>query len=315
MSHNHLHETEHTQEHEHSHGHSHVHGHNHMHVHGDAEKNISKAFFLNAFFVIVEIVGGIFTNSIAILSDALHDFGDCLSLGVAWAMQKKSKKGRDQNYTYGYKRWSLMGSLFLSGVLTVSSILIFIEAIKRIITPEPISAQGMVWIAIFGILINGSAAFSVKKGSSLNERAVFLHIMEDVIGWVAVLAASITMLFVDFPYIDPIMSIAISIWVLYNVVRNLHSIFRILLQGTPEDISIEELKEDLLKAEGVQSIHDLHIWSMDGESNVMTLHVVTEEEDTMSIKKAILEVVHEYHVDHVTMEFERPGVECLTSCD
>ncbi len=297
-----------------AHVHQHGHGHHH-HMHGDSEKNIATAFFLNAFFVVVEVVGGLFTNSIAILSDALHDFGDCLSLGFAWFMQRKSKQSRDANYTYGYKRYSLLGSLFLSAILTVSSIFIFVEATKRILHPEAINATGMIWISILGILFNGGAALGVHRGTSLNERAVYLHIMEDVLGWIAVLIASVVMKFTDWPWIDPVLSIGISIWVLYNVFGNFHSIFRVLLQGAPDDISIADLKKDIEAVKGVESIHDFHIWSLDGESNVMSIHVVTEDEDTLSIKKAILHVIHEYNVEHVTMEFEKPGIDCLTSCD
>lgn len=112
--------------------------HNHTHSHGNAAGNISTAFFLNAFFVVVELVGGLYTNSIAILTDALHDFGDCLSLGTAWALQKKSEQGRTPRYTYGYRRFSLLGSIFLSGVLTLSSVFVVIEAVKRLLSPQPV---------------------------------------------------------------------------------------------------------------------------------------------------------------------------------
>lgn len=186
-------------------------GHNHTHSHNNAEKNISIAFFLNAFFVIVELIGGFLTNSIAILTDALHDFGDCLSLATAWFLQKKSTQLRDRKYSYGYKRFSLLGSIFLSGVLTVSSIFVLVEAFKRISTPQDVSAQGMLGIAIFGVIINGAAAFRVKQGTSLNERAVYLHIMEDVLGWIGVLAVSIVMIFVYIPALDSLLSIGISI--------------------------------------------------------------------------------------------------------
>ncbi|MGL5635537.1 MAG: cation diffusion facilitator family transporter, partial [Bacteroidales bacterium] len=219
----------------------HNHGHNHNHEHGDT-KNIAVAFILNSFFVIVEIIGGYLTNSIAIMSDALHDFGDSLSLGIAWGLQKKAKKGRDNKYSYGYKRFSLLGSIFLSGVLSISSVYVLIEAIKRISAPESVDAKGMLWLAIFGIIINGSAAFRLKKGTSLNEKAVFLHIMEDVLGWVAVLIVSITMMFVDLPVLDPLLSIAISIWVMSNVYKNIRETFKVLLQAIPDSVDAEALE-------------------------------------------------------------------------
>lgn len=290
------------------------HNHNHNHDHGDT-KNIAIAFILNSFFVIVEIIGGYLTNSIAIMSDALHDFGDSLSLGIAWGLQKKAKKGRDNKYSYGYKRFSLLGSIFLSGVLSVSSIYVLIEAIKRISAPESVDAKGMLWLAIFGIIINGSAAFRLKKGTSLNEKAVFLHIMEDVLGWGAVLIVSITMMFVDLPILDPLLSIAISIWVMSNVYKNIRETFKVLLQAIPDSVDTEALENEIKQIPEVESIHDLHIWSLDGESHIMTLHIVTESKDKRSIKSRIIAISEKYHIVHVTIEMESADYDCLHSCD
>jgi len=290
-------------------------GHNH-HNHGDnATKNISFAFFLNLFFVIVEVIGGLLTNSIAILSDALHDFGDCLSLAVAWMFQKKATQKRDHKYTYGYKRFSLLGSVFLSGVLVVSSTFVLFEAGKRLFEPQDVNAHGMLWIAIVGVLINGAAALKLKKGDSLNERAVFLHIMEDVLGWVAVLIASIVMMFVDLPILDPILSIAISLWVMTNVYRNMRDTFRIMLQATPENINIGDLEKKLHAAEDIISIHDLHLWTMDGESHIMTLHVVSNTINPEQLKHNILNTAKRFQIDHVTIEIEPPGINCQHFCE
>lgn len=291
-----------------------AHHHNHSHP-SNAEKNISIAFFLNSLFVIIELVGGIMTNSIAILSDALHDLGDSLSLAIAWFLQRKSKSGRDAHYSYGYKRFSLLGSVFLSGVLSVSSVFIIVEAVKRIITPVQVSAQGMLWLAIVGIIINGASALRVKSGTSISERAVYLHIMEDVLGWIAVLIASIVMLFVDLPILDPILSLCITIWVLSHVYSNMKATFKVFLQAVPSQIEVEELKKELLESDGILSIHDLHLWSLDGESHVMTLHIVTNEEDILPIKRHILEIAHKYNITHSTLEMERSESECVTSCE
>ena len=296
------------------HNQSHSHSHNHSHG-NNATKNISFAFFLNLFFVVVEIIGGIFTNSIAILSDALHDFGDCLSLAVAWAFQKKATKKRNNKYTYGYKRFSLLGSIFLSGVLVVSSAFVLFEAGKRIFEPQEVNAHGMLWIAIIGVVINGAAALRLKKGSSLNERAVFLHIMEDVLGWVAVLIASIVMMFVNLPIIDPILSIAISLWVLTNVYRNMRDTFRIMMQATPDNIDLDDLEKKLLGGEDVISIHDLHLWTMDGESHIMTLHIVSNTTNPEQLKHDIIDIAKPFNIDHVTIEIEKSGIDCQHCCN
>jgi cobalt-zinc-cadmium efflux system protein len=286
------------------------------HYHEDnASKNISIAFFLNLFFAVVEVIGGLLTNSIAILSDALHDFGDCLSLAVAWAFQKKTTKERDRRYSYGYKRFSLLGSIFLSGVLFVSSVFVLYEAGKRIFEAQEVNAHGMLWIAIAGVLINGAAALRMKKGHSLNERAVFLHIMEDVLGWVAVLFVSIVMMFVHLPVLDPILSIAISIWVLTNVFRNMRDTFRIMLQATPGDVDTEDLEKKLNTVEDVVSIHDLHLWTIDGESHIMTLHVVSNTTNPEQLKRNIINIAKPFHIDHVTIEIEKPNIDCQHNCD
>ncbi len=297
------------------------HNHNHNHTHGrggdsggSATKNIVTAFFLNLGFAAVELVGGLLTNSVAILSDALHDFGDSVSLGVAWALQKRSSKGRDAKFSYGYKRFSLLGSVFLSGILLVSSIFIATEAVERLAEPQEVHAQGMLWLAIAGILVNGFAALRLKKGTTLNERAVFIHIMEDVMGWTAVLVASVVMIFVEHPvtrFLDPVISLAITAWVLWNVARNLRDTFRILLQGIPDGLDAARLTDEVLAVEGVEGLHDLHLWSQDGETHVMTLHIVVSEglslADTEHIKQSVRDIGRSYSADHVTVEIETAG--------
>lgn len=287
----------------------------HQHLH-NAEKNISIVFFLNLFFVVVELVGGFITNSVAILSDAIHDIGDCLSLAVSWLMQKKSTKSRDNKYSYGYKRFSILGSIFLSGVLCVSSGFILFEACIRLFNPQSVDAHGMLWLAIFGTLINGAAALRVKSGHSLNERAVYLHIMEDVLGWIAVLLVSIVMMFWNIPILDPIISILISIWVLYNVTQNVRAAMKTILQAVPDGVNITELQKQIESLPNIISTHDMHIWSLDGESHIMTLHVVvTPTGDKQVIRHNINSISGKYNIHHSTIEFEDEGFVCEMNCD
>lgn len=271
-------------------------------------KNIITAFALNLSFAIIELIGGLLTNSVAILSDALHDFGDSLSLGVAYYLQKKSEKKGDKFYSYGYKRFSLLGSIFISVVLLVSSVFIVEESIRRIITPQETNAQGMFILAILGIIVNGAAVLRMHKGKSHNERAVTLHMMEDLLGWLAVLAASFIMIFIDVPVIDPILSIAITVWVLFNVYRNLKETFRIMLQEVPKDIDINKIEKELLKIDGVKSIHDLHIWTLDGEKHIMTVHIVSglplDSETVKRLKYEARKSILELNINHITVEIE-----------
>lgn len=292
-------------------GHNHSHGHSHnSSMEGKSSKNIIIAFLLNLVFAFVELIGGYLTNSMSIMSDALHDFGDCISLAVAWGFQKKSQKKGDIKFSYGYKRFSLLGSVFLSAILMVSSVFILYKSVGRLMNPEPIHAQGMLWLAIVGVAVNVLAALRLKKGSSLSERAVFIHIMEDVLGWVAVLVASIVMMFIDLPILDPILSIVITIWVLYNVTRNLLNVFNVLLQGVPSDVDVEVLSGKIATIKGVTSIHDMHIWSFDGESHSMTLHVVSSANNIPEIKQKIRNIAKYYHISHVTIEVDCADESC-----
>ncbi|MCT4600011.1 MAG: cation diffusion facilitator family transporter [Marinifilaceae bacterium] len=295
--------------------HNHAHGHVHSH---EGTKNITIAFILNAIFVVIEIVGGLLTNSIAILSDALHDFGDCISLGITWGLQKKSQKGRDANYSYGYKRFSLLGSIFLGGILSISSVIVMVEAVGRILNPEAVDARGMLWLAIIGVFINGLAAFRLSKGNSISQRAVYLHIMEDVLGWIAVLVSSVVMMYWKLPILDSILSIAISTWVLYNVYKNLRRTFAVLLQAIPKDVNVSLLEKEIKGIEGVVDIHDVHIWSLDGESHVMSLHLVLDDISQIQkvdIKKKVKALSLKFNIVHITNEIEFVGEECINSCD
>lgn len=282
----------------------------HLHNHTTDKQtgNIRLAFFLNLFFALIELVGGLYTNSVAILSDAVHDFGDSISLGFAWFLQKKSNKGRDENYSYGYKRFSLLGAIMISVVLLVSSFFIVRESILRIMDPQETNAKGMLIFAFIGIAVNGFAAYRLRSGHSLSEKAVSIHLLEDVLGWVAVLIVSVVMLFIDFPILDPILSIAITIWVFTNIYKNLKNTFKVLMQEVPQDIDVNEMLDKISKMPSVIGVHDFHLWSLDGERNIMTLHVVTANsttsENTLKIKQEIKELAHSYNVEHVTLEFE-----------
>ncbi|MBV6492632.1 MAG: Cadmium, cobalt and zinc/H(+)-K(+) antiporter [Turneriella sp.] len=293
-------------------GHEH---HHHHHDHKSVGKNIALGVVLNLLFAVIELIGGFITNSVAILTDALHDFGDALSLVVAWVLQKTSEKPRDVRFSYGYKRYSLMGTVFISTILAVGSVIMISESVKRFFHPQEANAQGMFILAVFGIAINGIAALRMKRGKSLSERAIFLHFMEDVLGWIAVLLGSILMIFFRLPWFDPLLSLGIAVWVLYNVVRNLNSVAKIFLQQIPHGIEIEKIHEAMVAVKGVCSVHDLHIWTLDGESHVMTLHaVINPRAKAAKIKLALKEVAHRLSIGHVTIEIEY-GEEDCASCD
>lgn len=280
----------------------------HHHHHENTTKNIRVAFFLNTAFTIIEIVGGMYTNSVAILSDAVHDLGDTISLGLSWYFQHLSKKKRDSVYSYGYKRFSLLGAIITSIILLIGSIYIISETIPRLIAPEQTKTEGMILLAILGVVVNGAAVLKLKKGHSMNEKVVSLHLMEDVLGWVAVLVGSIIMHFWDFPIIDPLLSAGIAIYILLNIYKNLKQSFQIVLQGIPENINLEKVVKLITDMKEVHSVHDCHVWTMDGEYNVFTTHVVLysncDIDSLEDIKSAIKARLKNEEIHHITIEFE-----------
>lgn len=277
-----------------------------------ATGNIRFAFFLNLGFTIIEIIGGILTNSVAILSDALHDFGDSISLGLAWYFQKLSRKGSNARYTYGYKRFSLLGALANSLILVTGSLYILSETIPRLINPQPANEKGMFLLAILGIVVNGAAVIRLKKGNSLNERVVSLHLLEDVLGWAAILVGSVLMYFFDLPFIDPLLSILISIYILVHVAHSIKESMQILLQATPESVDLQHIRERLLLHPFIGDVHDMHVWSADGNYHVMTMHVVLKNEnnDVSVLKDEIRILLKEEQIEHATIEFEQEGEKC-----
>ena len=268
------------------------------------EKNILIAFVLNISFSIFEFFGGIFTNSVAILSDSIHDLGDAFSIGVSYFMERKSKKKANKKYTYGYIRYSVLGGVITTTILLVGSILVIISSVKRLFNPVEVNYSGMIIFAIIGVILNLAAAYVTKDGGSINQKSVNLHMLEDVLGWIVVLIGSIVMNFTDISMIDSIMSIGVSIFILINALKNLKAVLDLFLEKTPNDIDIDELKEHLLEIRGVDDIHHIHVWSIDGYNNYATMHIVSKSKDISKVKKEIREELEEHNICHAILETE-----------
>ena len=268
------------------------------------EKNILIAFLLNISFSIIEFIGGIFTNSVAIFSDSIHDLGDALSIGISYFLEKKSKKKADNNYTYGYIRYSVLGGVITTTILLVGSVLVIIGAIKRLFNPVNINYSGMIVFGIIGVVLNFIAAYVTKEGDSINQKSVNLHMLEDVLGWIIVLIGAVVMNFTDIKVLDSIMSILVATFILYNSLKNLKSVLDLFLEKTPKNINIEELKKHLLNIDDVEDIHHIHVWSIDGYKILATMHIVTKSEDIASVKKKIREELLEHNICHAILETE-----------
>lgn len=284
------------------------------HSHDVSSGRIGVVFFLNFSFTIIEFIGGLLTNSTAIMADAVHDLGDTLSIGFAWILSRISSKHPDEKFTYGYHRFSMLGALINGLVLIVGSIWILSQAIPRLITPEMPHAQGMFWLAVLGLTVNGYATWKLSAGKTLNERVLNWHLLEDVLGWLSVLIVSVILLFVEWPVLDPMLSIIFTVFILFNVFRSFGQTIKVFLQSTPDERTLSEIREKLTSIDHVKAIHHLHLWSLDGEHHVLTTHIELENflcaEDQKALKEDINSQLHDFALAHTTIEIEMPDETC-----
>lgn len=274
------------------------------------EKNILVAFLLNLFFSIFELIGGIFTNSVAIISDAVHDLGDSFSIGLSYFLEKKSKKKPDDKYTYGYMRYSVLGAIITNAILITGSVLVIYNAIERLFNPVDINYNGMIIFAVFGVVVNFLAAYFTRDGDSLNQKAVNLHMMEDVLGWVVVLIGALVIKVTEINMIDSILSIGVACYVLIHALTSFKDIVDLFLTKVPSGVNVSELSKHILEIDGVEDVHHVHVWSMDGVNNYATMHIVSNKKDISKIKKSIREELEEHGINHVTIEIDNNKDEC-----
>ena len=235
-------------------GHAMHDGHSHHH---HASGNIKLAFFLNLGFAAVEIVGGIVTGSTAILADAVHDLGDSFALGQAWYFEKVSLGKSNPRYSYGYKRFSLLGALISTVVLLTSSLFILLQAIPRIFAPNHPNAGGMILLAVAGVTVNGFAMARLSKDKGMNSRVVALHLLEDVLGWVAVLVVAVILYFWDVPVLDPVLAVLITLYILGGVVKNLRAMLPVFLQAVPPELDLAVITREIEQLQHILSL--IHI--------------------------------------------------------
>lgn len=280
--------------------------HNHIHLHSDgAGKNILSAFFINLTFTVIAIIGGWLTNSMAIISDAIHDLGCTVSIALAWVFERIAGHKPTHRFTFGYRRFTLLGAFVNAFILLGGSSVVLYESIKRLAHPEEVNAEGMLWFALLAILFKGLAAWRTWKGASVNQRMVSLHLLGDCLGWVAVLLGSIVMIFVKVPLLDPILSVCISLYILYNVVHNLVVAFRIVLEGTPANIDYKILKAEVSALPGIAELTDLRVWSLDNEHHAAEVHLTTSLnslKEIEEIKKSLRTILDSYGVMISTIE-------------
>ena len=286
----------------------------HHHHHGTVSERMGFAFFLNFGFTIIEFIGGYLTNSTAIMADAVHDLGDSLSIGTAWLLSHLSEKQANKIYTYGFKRLSLFGALFNGLVLVVGSAWILIISIPRLFDPVMPHTEGMFLLAILGVTVNGVAAYRLSGGKTMNEKVLNWHLIEDVLGWLAVLIVSVVMHFVDWPILDPLLSVGFTLFILINVLRSLKTTFQLFLQATPDKELLDKIEESIVAVEGVADTHHLHLWSLDGENHVLSVHINTQPDFPVSryaeLKQSLKAALSEFELSHTTLEIELSDEQC-----
>jgi cobalt-zinc-cadmium efflux system protein len=305
----------------HDHDHDHEHGHEGtLHIH-PVVNNMRAALVLNTAFTIIEFAGGLYTNSIAILSDAIHDLGDSVAIAASLVLEKQAGKGRTPRFSYGKRRFSTLAAFITSLILFVGSIVILFEAIPRFFNVQPVKTGGVLWLAVIGILFNGAALLRLRGGhkNSLNQRAVMLHLLEDTLGWIAVLVGAIIMHFTHWYWIDPLLSVAIALFVLYNASRNIVSVLKIFLQAIPASFDEQALAAELKALPEVVNVHDMHAWTMDGEKNVLSLHLVVNRSMDMTGLNNLLQkaetIIRKQNIQHPTIQIETEGAPCkLVNC-
>lgn len=274
-----------------------------------SEKNILIAFILNLSFAVFELIGGVFTGSVAIMSDAVHDMGDAASIGFSYFLEKKSSRQPDSTHTYGYARYSVLGGVITTFILLFGSAAVIVGAVERIINPTDINYNGMVVFGIIGVVVNFLAASFTHGGESINQKAVNLHMLEDVLGWIVVLIGAIVMRFTDFYLLDSIMSIGVAVFILINAIKNLKLVLDIFLEKVPVGISVEEIKNHICEIDGVQDTHHIHVRSLDGQNIYATMHIVTDREPH-TIKEMVREKLAAHGITHSTLELESVGEHC-----
>ncbi len=282
--------------------------------------NIRTAFFLNAGFVVIEFIGAYFSNSTAIASDAIHDLGDSLALGLAWGLAYASNSKKTSNFTYGYQRLSLLGALLNTLVLSIGLLVVVYHALPRLWNPKTIHSPSMLGLALLGIIVNGYAVYKTSESKGLNEKTVSLHLLEDVLGWIAVAITSVVVMFTDLFILDPILSLLISAYVFQGVIKNFRVTLLLFLQATPSEIITSEIEEVLTNHKWVKGVHDTHIWSLDGSKHILSAHIVISKkcfpQNIPAIKIDLRKKLKEKGISHATLEIEFEDEVCqmVDSC-
>lgn len=301
--------------------------HHHPHSHfGElaiqTTRRLALSLILTLLFVIVEVAFGFIGNSLALLTDAAHNFTDVIALGLSWYAIKIALQPSNAGQTYGYHRVGILVALVNSTTLVLISLGIFYEAYRRFISPPEVDAPILIGVGIVAFFINAGTAWLIQRGSEhdLNLRSTFLHLMGDVLSTLGAVAAGIAITFTGWNWLDPLVSVLIGILILWNAWGILQQTIHILLESTPKNIKMDEMVADLRRVEGVLDIHDLHVWSISENLRVLSAHIVTPDTSISTgsrIQRKLNQVLaRKYDIRHATLQLECEGCETnLLYCD
>lgn len=263
------------------------------------------AFVLNFSFAIIEFIfGGLFGSS-AILADAVHDLGDALAIGISAFLESISNREEDSHYTLGYKRFSLLGAILTAVILITGSSLVILENISKLIEPQPVDHEGMLWLGVIAIAINLTASLIVRKGQTKNESILSLHFLEDTLGWLAVIVVAIILRYTNWYFLDPLLSLLISAFILSKALPRFWSTLKIFLDAVPEGVDIKQVKSDLEQLDHVASINQLNLWTMDGLEKNAIVHVCLKEIEQMELcKESIRRKLKDCGFQNITIEID-----------
>lgn len=285
--------------------HHHHHGLSQSLLEGDTTRKIALVFYLNLFFALIEFIFGFLFNSMAIVSDAVHDLGDAFSVGAAGYFHKLSTKEANDQYSFGHQRFSLLGALLTSGVLFGGAGLVIFHSFFRVLNPEPVNYQGMFWLSLAAIAANGFSAWLMSKGKSKTENLLNLHMLEDLLGWIGVLIVSGILHFTDWYVLDPLLSIAVAIFILVRTWPLFKETVEIFLEATPHSLSRQAIEDEICSLSAISKLSHLHIWSIDGNEHALTVTVSTDRSDVLEqemLKEAIRRKLIDYSITHSTIE-------------
>lgn len=272
-----------------------------------SENRILLAFLLNLIFSFVEVWGGFLTGSITILSDAVHDFGDCVALGIAWRMEKFSKKAPNARYHFGYRRFSVIAGLMNNLILLMGGVIIIVTSLQRLFCPRAIDGEGMLLFAGVGILMNGAAMCLTAKGKNINERTISMHMLEDVLTWVAVFCVGLVMCFFELPILDSVLSIGMTAVIFIGVGKNLKRIFAVFAVRCPlSEEQYQRLLDSLGSCKEEVEVGELRVFSMDGEDRQAEVCIILfgeyPAEEQMLLVKQVKECCESYGISHAVVE-------------